>query len=47
MSSNTILVFSENPALLQELLGEARRQASCARLDSGCRGLGKRCVGAG
>jgi electron transfer flavoprotein alpha subunit len=28
MSSNTILVYSEKPALLVELLGEARRQAA-------------------
>ena len=27
MSANTILVFSENPALLKELLGKARQQA--------------------
>ena len=41
MSSNTILVFSDKPALVKELLGEARRQAASLRWAVAVVGLGK------
>lgn len=41
MSSNTILVFSENLALLHELLSEARRQAAVNGWTVAAVGLGK------
>ena len=41
MSSNTILVFSEKPALLRELLGEARQQADVLGWTVAAVGLGK------
>ena len=47
MSSNTILVFSEKPALLQELLGEARRQAAALAGQVAAVGLGKDALSAG
>lgn len=41
MSSNTILVFSDKPALVKELLGEARRQAASLGWAVAVVGLGK------
>ncbi len=41
MSSNTFLVFSEKTSLLQELLGEARRQAAALGWKVAAVGLGK------
>jgi electron transfer flavoprotein alpha subunit len=41
MSADTILVFSEKPGLLQELLGEARRQAAQLGWKVAAVGLGK------